>query len=292
MSSIWEINAACCGYTILGDCIPCTNGNTNTGSNDVLVKVDGQLVEVGWHLPKVNIEELKVADALVISLAGSAGTLKDNPIAKLLSDVKAMDRADYVGTSASLIKSEKGKKIISITGRPEFELVGGVTSFENFSDALFVPSPQLLETEINDLAKYMKKGSKIILIGKSMGGCKLYKAANRLSGKVNIDLLILVDASCEIKDHSGVELTLNDNIKNAYSFYQRESGQKQNGYEIETKDGFYRSNTNVNSCGICDNVDHSTIDTCEKLINKIVSITKKQIWGADISNIIQCLLLD
>ena len=100
---------------------------------------------------------------------------------------------------------------------------------------------------IVEVYKKIKKVSKIkrpkvIMIGKSMGGCKLHKAANKLYNKgINIDLFVGVDVSCSPSRHydkfirtKGDDdgLFFEPNVLKLFNFYQTKEGERQKGHPL------------------------------------------------------------
>ena len=78
----------------------------------------------------------------------------------------------------------------------------------------------------------------LVLIGKSMGGCKLHKAAVRLDEEdVDIDLFIGVDMSCTPRRHYDSyvknkkdEKLFPRHVKSLVNFYQTKEGEAQSGH--------------------------------------------------------------
>lgn len=189
----------------------------------------------------------------------------------------------------------------------------------NLTEALdernFRPSYPFLADKIEAIANRMAPNRKIILIGKSMGGGLLMKATQQLKDRLNIDLLILVDASCTIEDHSNEIQTIYPNVKSVYSFYQRKEYESQNGYPVNYVEETSRNdsiNIDVDNADLCNcgteivkvynqteidpdhvmggeklhtitykeqlvRTTHGEIDTCSGLLNKINELIQEEI---------------
>jgi hypothetical protein len=166
-----------------------------------------------------------------------------------------------------------------------------------------------LSNNIADLASAMKKKSgkdpKIILIGKSMGACKLHHAAagtkSAKKGKLRkrkIDLFVGVDMSCGVDRHfeDGKKdaLYFKDNIKKLIVFYQEKRGESQTGSQGIYKGKKFNKNIHINvnkdrfdvqkevrtprhdQRGMCKNVGHMDIDDCEALRKTIYKLVIKR----------------
>ncbi len=254
-----------------------------------------------WHDPR-----LPLTESLVISSSGSAHALleasrqlvKASPIIKKLIPptrivpffivvpfvtkvVLGIEPIDFVGMQALRINAENhNAHVFSVNTRPVFDLVSGVEHGFTVNQNFFYPSTNTLAARIFMAWSEMKSpNKKLILIGKSMGGCQMYRAANRLKDfGVDVDALILVDASCSIADHSKsiYDRKIESNVKKVYNFYQRKVGERQNGYKVRTEKattGLLRFNYDVNERNICPNVGHGEIDTCARLLDIISSIS-------------------
>lgn len=83
---------------------------------------------------------------------------------------------------------------------------------------------------------------KVIMVGKSMGGCKLYRATKELDKRdIKVDLFIGVDVSCSPHDHyfdftdsygkiGG--LHFRKNVLKIYNFYQKKKNETQTGHPL------------------------------------------------------------
>jgi hypothetical protein len=153
-----------------------------------------------------------------------------------------------------------------------------------------------LADNIADLAQEIQRlnGAEpiIVLIGKSMGGCKLHHAAaGKKGGKYGdlkdkeIDLFVGVDPSCSLGRHfeGGLDdgLEFKRNVNTLLIFYQEKEGEAQTGhvgyFEGENFDenrhidvnneafdiGEERKAITEHSDYMCDNVGHGEMDDCE-----------------------------
>lgn len=167
-----------------------------------------------------------------------------------------------------------------------------------------------LSNNIANLANAIKKKSgqrpKIILVGKSMGGCKLHHAATGAktakSGKLKkmtVDLFVGIDMSCHVDRHfeegKKQALYFTKNVKELVVFYQEKRNEAQTGSrgiykgkkfnrDIHTnvnKNDFdlrrERRSTSMPQKGICKNVGHKQIDDCKALKDIVYKLVKKRI---------------
>jgi hypothetical protein len=164
------------------------------------------------------------------------------------------------------------------------------------NDSWWGPRPKDLAAKIEEYVLKMNPDHKVILIGKSMGGCILYKTAQKLAEKgINVDLLILVDASCNINYHSGETLQMPSNVKNVINIRQDNRLDDQNGYQVsfpyKGKDiivNKYNSYVNKQLC--LSDVNHASIDECAGVLELIKQLVRAEIAGN--INAILNLLLD
>ena len=165
-----------------------------------------------------------------------------------------------------------------------------------------------LADNILALANKMKRVNggvfpKIILVGKSMGGCKLHHAVTKGALKsIPIDLFIGVDMSCAIKCHAKAgaadALSFGSNIKKIFTFYQMTDAYKTGGQcghmVLRPKDRKVVDNNiniNVNELGfdvarerpdrrggaLCPGQGHMKLDTCPKLLAVVKKLVLKAI---------------
>ena len=160
-------------------------------------------------------------------------------------------------------------------------------------------SRKLAENIKKTVAKIRKKSGKkptVILVGKSIGGCKLHHAISDNLRNLPVDLFIGVDVSCSIKrhfDNPRDSLYFPKNVAQIFSFYQNKKLEKQTGHRlIYEKEKWNKENhINVNTENIdcknnkknsslpplCPNTGHTDIDNCEPLKELIKKIILKSI---------------
>jgi len=165
----------------------------------------------------------------------------------------------------------------------------------------------------NQMLSLSKKAPKLILIGKSMGGCKLHKVAERLDEEaVDIDLFIGVDMSCtparhydNYVNHGDDEKSFPGHVKSLVNFFQNRHGEMQCGhvalwkgapscklagsrsmcrdYNINVNDDFVRIGNNgevlfEGTEKICDKpVGHMDIDSDPRLLAALATIIEKRV---------------
>ena len=165
-----------------------------------------------------------------------------------------------------------------------------------------------LSDNIAELAKAMKKKSgvrpKIILIGKSMGACKLHHAVTGVKGgkrgklqDMTVDLFIGIDMSCGVDRHfqNGTKdaLFFRNNVKKLLVFYQDKKGESQTGHRGIYVDKKFNPNIHINvnknsfdlkrelktetsKMSLCKNVGHLEIDDCQILLNIVNKLILKR----------------
>jgi hypothetical protein len=154
----------------------------------------------------------------------------------------------------------------------------------DYNDLL--PSGSDIASRINNYVSRMAPDTKIIMVGKSMGGCMLYHAHQSLNAtyKRPVELLILVDASCNFaRHHVEAPINIERNVKKALAFHQSKSGEIQTGYQINfLNNPALNKSININvgdDAGvygkICDNVGHDNIDNCDTLLRIVRDRIKK-----------------
>jgi hypothetical protein len=145
---------------------------------------------------------------------------------------------------------------------------------------------------------------KIILIGKSMGGCKLHHAVfKRVLKSHKIDLFIGIDMSCSISCHAKAgaadALSFKNNIKKIYTFYQMADAYKRGGQcghmvlrpqdrRVPNKNininvnekGFDPRTERVTNKPLCPKMGHLKLDTCEPLRRTVKELVMKVVRSA------------
>jgi len=159
---------------------------------------------------------------------------------------------------------------------------------------------ETVSTKIVALADEMKRRSgvdpKIILIGKSMGGCKLHHAATGAeqasAGPLRartVPLFIGIDMSCQVAKHwqANDPLKFTPNVTRIYNFIQP-NGPTQTGHPAVregasaepamsagittvqvTAQGLTTATSTVTATAMCPGVEHSSIDDCPNLLGAV-----------------------
>lgn len=243
----------------------------NKGKNYYACRKKGSINVVWERLAKVTKDQ----KVLVVGVGGYSGMYTDDGIELFCEK--------YLNS-----KNHKNILCISSYGRPK-------------------TSSRQLSENIRKTAMLMEKTSgvkpKVIMIGKSMGACKLHHAVAGEKGGARgdldtfaIDLFIGVDMSCHVKRHyetPGDILLFRNNIKEFYNFYQNHKNASQTGHRAYFLDtGFDDSvhiNVNTDSFDVaqnkkiknaekplCKDARHLTIDNCEPLLETIQKIILKK----------------
>lgn len=165
------------------------------------------------------------------------------------------------------------------------------------NDSWWGPKPAGFASEIQNYLTQMADNPKLILIGKSLGGCLLYKTAKQLDELgIDVDLMILVDASCNRKYHSNETISISSNVKNLINLRQDNRIDGQNGYQVSYQNkgrdvvvNKYDSYVNKTLCS--SSVEHMTIDECQGVLDLVATLVRAELNG-DIMTAINLLLLD
>lgn len=310
MTNTNAYSVCCKGYTISGDCIPCDDPGTGTttpvasskyfnNTGDVITVVNGTetVSYMGINLSKIN----KNHNKLIISLAG-AGVWADagktsGPMETLLYGDQPSTSSNYGDGVYKLAANYIDKNTVAVIGYPWFGLYGGV----QINDENWGPGPDQLATRIKQALDKMAPKSKLILLGKSMGACKMQQVAEKLNSMgIPINLLVLVDGSCSLADHSGVHEPIYSNVKKIYNFRQISTwpdNDSQNGFSISFSSPTIGYDIIVGDVGnsigdlMCEGVGHNDIDDCTNLLSYIDVVIKKEL-KIDIMSILNLLLLN
>lgn len=168
-----------------------------------------------------------------------------------------------------------------------------------FDSKWWHPNTDIFAGKINAAIKKMAPGSKLIIMGKSMGGCLMEKVVRKLNDfGVKVDLLILIDPSCKLEDQSNLSVTITPNVKKVYNFRQTSlypENDYQNGYKIAYQAPTIGNDLVVSAVGRkipnleCEGTGHNDIDECDKLHARINSIVQNEL-GMNLMPIIKLLL--
>lgn len=168
----------------------------------------------------------------------------------------------------------------------------------------YLPNVNRLSLKIKEALDKMAPDSKLLLIGKSLGGAKLEEIVNELNTlNVHVDLLVMVDPSATPINQSGSSYTraIPTNVKKVYNYRQISEfpeSNGQNGFPISfiapTKGEDIIVGDVKNDIGVlpCEGVGHDDIDECEWLLNEIDGLIAKEKGFFDNCPIINSLLLD
>ncbi|MDX9804862.1 MAG: hypothetical protein RBT87_03410 [bacterium] len=165
----------------------------------------------------------------------------------------------------------------------------------------------MLSENIKNTVMLMEKVTgvrpQVIMLGKSMGGCKLHHAVAGEKGgsrggleKLDISLFVGVDMSCQVKRHFEDPediLEFKSNIKELWNFYQLNVDTSQTGhrahFEGQPFDDSIHINVNVESFDtdknakivkpekpLCENAAHLNVDECVPLLETIQKLVLKK----------------
>ena len=298
-------NCLDCAINMLGQtrCIEYDDGNdpadglyVNSVGDKILI-VDGveYITYMGIDLRKVNSSH----DKLIISFAG-AGPYGEGAPDEADGFFETLVYGDQPSTSSNygdgiykLAYNYLDETTVSVIGFPWFVMDGT----PQINDDWWGPGPDQLAVRIKEALDKMAPDSKLIIMGKSMGACKMQKAINEMNNLgVSVDLLVLVDASCSLSDQSGETKPILANFKKVFNFRQTLNfpfNDWQNGFSIS-----YSSPTvghdiivSIGDNPMCPHRGHNDIDECPDLLKYIDRIVKAELNG-DITPILNLLLLD
>lgn len=262
----------------------------------------------GFNLDKINSSQKN----LIVSLSGAgvwndAYTTGEGPIDTYIAGDLLTSTETFGDGTYKLPYTHVNKNTVSIIGYPwlnaegALDFVAGNGNYDFINDYSWGPNHRTYAQSIQAALDKMGSGSKLILLGKSLGGCKMQKIVNELNAlKVDVDLLILVDPSCYYADQSQVVKPVYGNVKKVYNFRQISApghNDGQNGFQIS-----YQSPTSGhdiivsdegNNIGnlMCEGTGHNDVDECTALQEKIQELIEDEL-KVRIDAIINMLLLD
>jgi len=225
---------------------------------------------------------------LIISLSGAGEYLPTvlDPARKTI--------ATYVETPAEPVESSGDAiyplpvnyidgKTVAVTASPWLRPNFDRTSIDLTNES-WGPTPAAFALKIKEALDKMAPEHKLILLGKSMGGCKMQEIINELSIlNVPVDLLIIVDGSCRVADQSSENKDIPVTVKRAYNYRQisvQPENDYQNGFKITTTFPTIGSDVVVGDVGndigelMCEGVGHNDIDECPALLVEIDKIIR------------------
>jgi hypothetical protein len=305
-------DAECCKYyTALGECVPCDDPElppppppassvyfNEVGDKILVVEGEEYIQYMGIDLSKINNNHNK----FVISLSGAgvwsqAKDETDGCFETLVEGDAPSTSSDYGDGIYKLAYDYLDKTTVSVIGYPWFFLDGAI----EISDEYWGPGPSQLATRIGQALAKMAPKSKLVIIGKSMGGCKMQQVAEELNSlNIPVDLLILVDGSCSPSDQSSEHKPVYTNVKKVFNFRQTTDwpdNDWQNGFSISCSSPTAGHDIDVTindpfvGSTLCAGVGHNDIDECENLLAYADRVIKATL-NTDITSIISLLLLD
>lgn len=286
-----------------------TNPIDNINTTKDVINTVNSIPESKISISKIN----KNHNKLIISIAGSGvwANAKDHATSEIETLLKGegpsttSDYGDMIYKKST--KFLYDEETVAVIGFPWFSTKNGAISPDLLSscdDTWWGPTPEILAKSIRDAVNLMKSEHKLILIGKSMGGCKLQQIVMILSDyNIIVDLLILVDASCTLPyDQSNLFKPVYNNVKKVFNFHQTSDwpidADFQNGFQISFSSPTEGQNidvTNYNSymnTTMCSGVGHDDIDECQVLLDYIDKIVNAELKSNlnDFSSILNLLL--
>jgi len=128
----------------------------------------------------------------------------------------------------------------------------------------------------------MAPNARLILLGKSMGGCKMQQIAESLKAiDVNVDLLLIVDGSCMPADQSAEIKAVSANVERLHNFRQTmnaPANDLQNGFQLAWAKPTIGRDLVVSdealTSSMCPGVGHDGIDECPALLAEIDRVIK------------------
>lgn len=210
---------------------------------------------------------------------------KSFEFSKKYDDVVGVAMYPYQGGTQQVLESA-GELIINFISEP-------TKGAEHLNASYFQPERDVFAKMLKKSLGFMASDAKLIMIAKSLGGAIYHETTSYLRNlDVDVDLLILVDASNYPADHSWQYLTIPDNVKKVVNIRQTQPSSKndgQNGYRISWSaptEGY----DYVMSEG-CPDVGHKGIDDCQAVQDLVTRIVEKELRGPDMTPI-NMLLLD
>jgi hypothetical protein len=221
--------------TIVDDILEDARNNDLIKDIDNYLKVVNRVNMEGFDLSKID----QTKKNLIISLSG-AGVYP-----QVIADGKQPLQTHVIAPIPPLPTYGDGiyplpsnyinESTVAVVGTPWLSslLSGSLDDPDNF----WGPDPEEFADKVKRALSQMAPESRLILIGKSMGGCKMQKIAEALNDiSVDVDLFILVDGSCTPMDQSaifikGVQFLMSKSIQ----FPTQHGSPKmitQNGYQL------------------------------------------------------------
>lgn len=244
------------------------------------LQVQNSVYMNGFDLNKID----GTKDRLIISLSG-AGVYQEGVLARQESPLKTYNErptspiSTYGDGIYPIPANYVDSKTVAVIGTPWINSTSG--SIEQQA-AFWGPDPAEFAAKIKEALHKMAPNSKLILLGKSMGGCKMQEISEALRDiDVPVELLILVDGSCSYGDQSADIKDIYTNVKRVYNFRQTmppPENDNQNGFQIEWSIPTVGQDIIVSGENIanpmCENAGHNSIDECQELLAEIDRIIR------------------
>lgn len=233
---------------------------------------------------------------------------------------KKAGSADLVWPGTGVVRAEHRVLVVSLGGSGASSSDDGFEWFceDFFAKDLAEPSvlcisswgnittrSEVLSNNTAAMAREMRRVSgvdpKIVLVGKSMGACKLHHAVAGEKGasdaalqRMDIDLFVGIDMSCSVARHfekgERDALWFQDNVKQLLVFYEDKIGESQTGHQgifagrsfdpaihvNVNREGFDVHTERKNGSALCSNAGHGEIDDCAPLRRRIHDLVKKK----------------
>lgn len=266
--------------TIVDDILEDARNNDLIKDIDNYLKVVNRVNMEGFDLSKID----QTKKNLIISLSG-AGVYP-----QVIADGKQPLQTHVIAPIPPLPTYGDGiyplpsnyinESTVAVVGTPWLSslLSGSLDDPDNF----WGPDPEEFADKVKRALSQMAPESRLILIGKSMGGCKMQKIAEALNDiSVDVDLFILVDGSCTPMDQSAIFKDVHSNVKRVYNFRQTmdpPENDNQNGFQLLWSKPTIGQDIVVSdeesNIAMCPGVGHDDIDECVALLSEIDRIIR------------------
>jgi hypothetical protein len=285
------------------------------GLNDVVYNVNTMLQAENINYLSLFDENDNIStrqNQLIISLAGGGPYLQNGankitkPIEVLTNGEIPLFPADFSDGIYKTAAKFVDNKTVGVIGFPWLKGDPNLDPSNpnlDFLDAYWGPDKVSFATKVQGILGKMASNTKIILVGKSMGGCLMQQLVEELNIKgISVEMLILVDASCTPgTSQASVVKNIPTNVKRVYNFYQTQpspSNDGQNGFKVSYGSPTTGQNIDVANGDLkygqtlCGSVGHDNIDDCDNLKSKIAGLIREVFPMQNINAIINVLLLD
>lgn len=277
-------------------------GSLNDVQNEIFAWTEAENVR---HLDGFQMDEFSTSyNQLIVSMAGGSPYLRgamsktSGPIETLKPGEKPSSSDNFGDGIYQLAANYIDGRTIAVISYPWLTSVGTATS----PDTYWGPSANSFADKIEEALSRMAPNTELILVGKSMGGCRMQQVVHELQSKnIPVELLIFVDASCSPYDQSAIVMDIPRNVKSVYNFHQTQpypDNDNQNGFLVTFSSPTTGDNVDVGAYdasiggSMCGNAGHDDIDECYMLQKEIDRLIKREIFPKRIANVINMLLFD